>query len=731
MIFMASTINDTILAERNVPRALRMLRQRMDELAIAEGEEELERLESEYGLMANCFLSDMCDPKAARIYDRMLKRTYRLYNNVRLASVMRKRRTLAQAQNIATSRRIRQEAVLGELESFVQDVAMCSLQSGEMRETSLAKLYVNHQRYMEGLFNSLLVMGQWTEESAEAYKSLLLSPVIDHTDAQLIVSALTMALLVVFDVNKWLTLVAVYEQSDDVALRQRAIVGIVLTMPDEGVVRLFPNVGEALLRLSSSVQVRRELMEVQMQMLYCERTEVDSREIQTDIIPTFVKNSRLKNWRMESDGCEDSSIDEILGNDEADSNMAEIEEKMNRMMEMQRKGSDIYFGGFSHMKRFAFFSEISNWFAPFYADHPDVTNALKGENGPAIKRMVGRGPFCDSDKYSFVFAVASIFDRLPADAQEMLKGGNASLPENMTAETDTPAYMRRTYLQDLYRFFKLFPNHNDFRNPFGKMAKDGVADCLFIANASLAGSMAHEAVEIGRLLFRWRQYEAVRVLAESVVRTGAESADISLLLGNAYLRTGNYDASYELFSRVVAKNEKREQAMAGLAEAAFMLRRYDDVTAICNRLETVGCISKRLTIYMSLALINSGEVSEGMNRLYRLDYENDSDRNVKRAIAWGHMMNHKPDEAERIYDVLVADGSGVADDLLNCGYAKWLLHKNGEASRMFGRYTAAVEAGNISGCLAAAFAEDKNLLDKYGVGDFEKVIMRESVYKEK
>lgn len=43
MIFMASTINDTILVERNVPRTLRMLRQRMADLAIAEGEEELER----------------------------------------------------------------------------------------------------------------------------------------------------------------------------------------------------------------------------------------------------------------------------------------------------------------------------------------------------------------------------------------------------------------------------------------------------------------------------------------------------------------------------------------------------------------------------------------------------------------------------------------------------------------------------------------------------------------
>ena len=114
-----------------------------------------------------------------------------------------------------------------------------------------------------------------------------------------------------------------------------------------------------------------------------------------------------------------------------------------------------------------------------------------------------------------------------------------------------------------------------------------------------------------------------------------------------------------------------------------------------------------------------------MNRLYRLDYEDGSDRNVKRAIAWGHLMNHKPDEALRIYDALVADGSDVADDLLNCGYAKWLLHRNGEARQLFGRYKAAMESNSNSGCLASAFAADKDLLDRYGVGDFEKVIMLE------
>ena len=44
---------------------------------------------------------------------------------------------------------------------------------------------------------------------------------------------------------------------------------------------------------------------------------------------------------------------------------------------------------------------------------------------------------------------------------------------------------------------------------------------------------------------------------------------------------------------------------------------------------------------------------------------------------------------------------------------------------MFGRYASAMGADNKGECLATAFAEDKNLLDKYGVGDFEKVIMQE------
>ena len=49
-----------------------------------------------------------------------------------------------------------------------------------------------------------------------------------------------------------------------------------------------------------------------------------------------------------------------------------MEESFQKMAEMQKQGTDIYFGGFSQMKRFPFFNELSNWFVPFYSHHPAV-----------------------------------------------------------------------------------------------------------------------------------------------------------------------------------------------------------------------------------------------------------------------------------------------------------------------------------------------------------------------
>ena len=61
-------------------------------------------------------------------------------------------------------------------------------------------------------------MGQDIEE-------LLLSPAVDTNDQQILVSAITLSLLIQFDIVKFKTMIRVYRHGTDEAVRQRALVG--------------------------------------------------------------------------------------------------------------------------------------------------------------------------------------------------------------------------------------------------------------------------------------------------------------------------------------------------------------------------------------------------------------------------------------------------------------------------------------------------------------------------
>ena len=86
--------------------------------------------------------------------------------------------------------------------------------------------------------------------------------------------------------------------------------------------------------------------------------------------------------------------------------MEELEASFQKISDMQKRGADIYFGGFSHMKRFSFFYTLCNWFMPFYTEHPQLQHLTQGLlQSNFIKQLMLHGPFCDSDKYSFTLGV--------------------------------------------------------------------------------------------------------------------------------------------------------------------------------------------------------------------------------------------------------------------------------------------------------------------------------------
>ena len=719
---MKPTIKDSIVVQRSVGTALRLLEKRMNDLSIHEDSDLLEKLKADYALMCDYYGRGLCDPNGDEMYEEMLRRTYRLYNNVRLASIVKKRSAYSYSKIVAnTFDKLYGGELAKTLEEFVQEIAMASLLQGEKQREAIKKTNAVHQRYIEQLFNSILVSCQWSDEQLAYYYDMLKSPTIDQNDALVIVSAITLALLTVFDVNKWLTLAKLYMDDVPVRLRQRALVGIVLGMPGDEYT-LFPEISNTVERICADGKARHEMLELQMQMYYCLRTEADNAEIQREIMPTLAKGNNLKLTRsgiIENE----STLDDILEANYTDSRIAELEGKMKRMVDMQKAGSDIYFGGFSHMKRFSFFHQISNWFAPFYMEHPDVTNVIDNANCEFLKKTLGNGPFCDSDRYSFAFALASIADKLPENVREMM-GENVDTMFNAGIDKDSATYIRRMYLQDLYRFFMLYQDKNDFHNPFDEANGEGEnKPLLFFASNMFCDKFKDEYFEAARFMFKCHRYDNVVNLVTQHTKNCKVANEELILLGYAHMKLGHYNDAHDIFNRLIGCGHTEIPVLKGLANALFMLRRYNEAAVAYDNLINIGCESDIYVVYRSLSLINSNRVKDGLSDLFRLDYEQAENANVKRAIGWGYLMASKPQEAERIYDALAGHECVAATDTLNRGYTKWILHKNKEAVSLFKQYINVAYNGDKK--IANDFATDKEMLKINGIKDFEIKIMED------
>ena len=245
-----------------------------------------------------------------------------------------------------------------ELEAFVSETALLELEPEHLRKPKMQELYRQHQHQMNVLFDYVYTSDIWSDGKATAMEELLLSPTVDSNDQQLIVSAVMLSLLEHFDISKFRTLVHVYQQATDERVRQRALVGWVLSLDSRLAVSVYPEQKALVDKLLEDENCCKELVELQKQFIFCINAEQDTQTIQREIMPDLIKNQNIRLTRNGIEEQEDNPMEDILNPEAQEKKLEQLEESFQRMMNMQKQGSDIYFGGFSQMKRFPFFNEI-------------------------------------------------------------------------------------------------------------------------------------------------------------------------------------------------------------------------------------------------------------------------------------------------------------------------------------------------------------------------------------
>ena len=721
-------IETPLIAKHNVGKALRAMKETIAEdklpgYIVARYED----VKNDYRLMQDAMMRGLRDDKIDEVYADIMRKVYGAGLDVFIEEKVKKYSSFAYARVSAQQTEAHPDAVRTVLEAYVQDMAMMAFEPENTRKAKMEKLTADHHAYMKQIFNALLVAPMWNDRRAADFADLLLSPTIDRDDALLLVSAVMLATMNVNDPYKWDMLAEVYVRATDKVLKMRALVGWVLSLPyNPRGPRLFPFVQERIKAMLADKTTLKQMLDMQMQMLFCCNADADNEEIQRNIMPTLIKNTNLQMTRLGIVEKEDDPMKDIMDPNAAERDMEEMERKYRKMMDMQKQGSDIYFGGFSKMKTFPFFNDLCNWFAPFNAAHPALGAARERLAGSTfLNNLMENGPFCDSDKYSFALAIAQIMDRMPDNVKEMLNSDATLGPTVSKEEQENPAYICRSYLQSLYRFFRLYRSKRDFLNPFIlDELEDNDGNALFMSYKLLAcPEMEENAVALCGFLLKRKMMRELMSMA--ICYKSSQNPRLVRFLALVPMTDGKWQEAYDLFASV-SEDQHTEESLRGMAHCCMSLKRFGEAVAIYRRLLAMHPDSFSYQLNLAVCLMSSDAfsscgdaaasscdaasscgaaasscdaasscgdasscdaasslggkvearpnkvVEEGTKLLYKLDYEHPNNANVRRVLAWCMMLQGNFDKAIDIYTRLLSQPDAVSADRLNAAYAHWL-----------------------------------------------------------
>lgn len=726
-----------LIAKHNVGKALRAMKETIAEdklpgYIVARYED----VKNDYRLMQDAMMRGLRDDKIDEVYADIMRKVYGAGLDVFIEEKVKKYSSFAYARVSAQQTEAHPDAVRTVLEAYVQDMAMMAFEPENTRKAKMEKLTADHHAYMKQIFNALLVAPMWNDRRAADFADLLLSPTIDRDDALLLVSAVMLATMNVNDPYKWDMLAEVYVRATDKVLKMRALVGWVLSLPyDPRGPRLFSFVQERIKAMLADKTTLKQMLDMQMQMLFCCNADADNEEIQRNIMPTLIKNTNLQMTRLGIVEKEDDPMKDIMDPNAAERDMEEMERKYRKMMDMQKQGSDIYFGGFSKMKTFPFFNDLCNWFAPFNAAHPALGAARERLAGSTfLNNLMENGPFCDSDKYSFALAIAQIMDRMPDNVKEMLNSDATLGPTVSKEEQENPAYICRSYLQSLYRFFRLYRSKRDFLNPFIlDELEDNDGNALFMSYKLLAcPEMEENAVALCGFLLKRKMMRELMSMA--ICFKSSQNPRLVRFLALVPMTDGKWQEAYDLFASV-SEDQHTEESLRGMAHCCMSLKRFGEAVAIYRRLLAMHPDSFSYQLNLAVCLMSSDAfsscgdaasscgdassscddassscgddasscdassslggkvearpnkvVEEGTKLLYKLDYEHPNNANVRRVLAWCMMLQGNFDKAIDIYTRLLSQPDAVSADRLNAAYAHWLSRNVARAVALLREY---------------------------------------------
>lgn len=289
-----------------------------------------------------------------------------------------------------------------------------------------------------------------------------------------------------------------------------------------------------------------------------------------------------------------------------------------------------------------------------------------------FKKMLSASSLlCNSDKYSFCLSLSQV----PESQRQLMMGQfgaeNAAVQEMANQELMKKELSRENisnrYIQDLYRFFKLYIRRSEFTDPFA-----GHINLLHVSTLESLLSGQESLRLIGEYYFRRGYYDDALELFERLSATYHSDAEIYQKIGFCYQKQGDYAEALEAFLKAEIIAPDNFWTIRRIATCYRNLKKPEMALSYYHRAEKIQPDNLSVQMNIGHCYVEQKDYEEALKYYFKVDYLDPDGGKAWQPIAWCSFLVGKKDQARRYYEKILA-GKPTALDYLNAGHVEFSL----------------------------------------------------------
>ncbi len=646
--------------------------------------DKLNELKNNYKYMLHYLIEGSDDPEQEKIYNKLIRDTYKLTIDAAEASLINESSELFfEKMRISSVRSpLSLDEYGDEIKKKVDTRSLLSLfEEGEEKNNRTKNNEKEYERIVSEMFYTIFSAPRANKDSIDAYNRFLYDDIIPINDKSMFISALMLNIMQRFDAEKILFLLECCSHSN-MHISMRSIISLTpILQLYHSRWHLYPELISKMELLSDERDFSRRLLIAIIQFIQSRETEKITKKLTEEILPEMMKLSPIIGKKIKMDEwMGETGMDEKNPEWQKILDDAGISDKLEEFSNLQLEGADVFHSTFANLKSYPFFNEMSNWFLPFSLEQSQLQGFISknADNKGILSSITNASFICNSDKYSFCFSIMM----MPEEYRTMMSSQLGAESEQLKSLQDEEMVINphkeeeavcKQYVQDLYRFYKVYPRRNDFIDIFAFPLNFHEIEAI-----SPIVSTPKNLEKIALYYFEKNHLSEALSAYEILSEMDTANSEVWEKIGYCKQQLANIDGAIEAYLRAELIDSNNTWVLRRIAQCYRLLKQPKDALLYYKKLEKLHPEDLNVQLNIGHCYLELKEYDKALENYFKVEWIDDTNTRVWRSIAWCSFLSHKFDVSQRYYQKILQNNP-TSHDFLNAGHVELALGNMKEA----------------------------------------------------